>query len=156
MELTVGGRSLAETKIQRGIFQGDAISPLLFIIAMMPLNQILRKCTARHKARKRKYTPIYSKLHLKISNWKTPGHDGIHGFWFKKFTFIEDRLALEMNICLETAHVREWMTIGRITLIQKDPNKGNAPNNYRPITCLPMLWKILTTQKKGRDLLLAN
>ena len=30
----------------------------------------------------------------KISNWKTPGHDGIHGFWFKKFTSIHDRLAL--------------------------------------------------------------
>ena len=49
MELTAGGRSLAETKIQRGIFQGDALSPLLFIIAMMPLNHILRKCTAGYK-----------------------------------------------------------------------------------------------------------
>ena len=46
VELTTGGKSLAETKIQRGIFQGDALSPLLFIIAMMPLNHILRKCTA--------------------------------------------------------------------------------------------------------------
>ena len=36
----------------------------------------------------------------KVSNWKTPGHDGIHGFWFKKFTSIHDRLALEMNKCL--------------------------------------------------------
>ena len=41
-KLTAGGRSIAETKIQRGIFQGDALSPLLFIIAMMPLNHILR------------------------------------------------------------------------------------------------------------------
>ena len=24
----------------------------------------------------------------RISNWKAPGHDGIHGFWFKKFTSI--------------------------------------------------------------------
>ena len=24
----------------------------------------------------------------KISNWRTPGHDGTHGFWFKKFTSI--------------------------------------------------------------------
>ena len=48
-ELTAGGRSLPETKIQRGIFQGDALSPLLFIIAMMPLNHILRKCTAGYK-----------------------------------------------------------------------------------------------------------
>ena len=49
MELTTGGRSLAEAKIQRGIFQGDALSPLLFIIAMMPFNQILRKCIAGYK-----------------------------------------------------------------------------------------------------------
>ncbi len=49
VELTAGGKSLAETKIQRGIFQGDALSPLLFKIAMMPLNHILRKCTAGYK-----------------------------------------------------------------------------------------------------------
>ena len=49
VELTAGGKSLAETKIQRGIFQGDTLSPLLFIIAMMPLNHILRKCTAGYK-----------------------------------------------------------------------------------------------------------
>ena len=52
VELTTGGRSLAETKIQRGIFQGDALSPLLFIIAMMPINQILRKCTVGYKLSK--------------------------------------------------------------------------------------------------------
>ena len=50
---------------------------------------------------------------LKISNWKTPGHDGIHGFWFKTFTSIHGRLALEMNKCLQRAHVPEWMTKGR-------------------------------------------
>ena len=49
VEVTVGGKSLAETKIQRGIFQEDALSPLLFIIAMIPLNHILRKYTARYK-----------------------------------------------------------------------------------------------------------
>ena len=52
MELTTGGQSLAEVKIQRGIFQGDALSPLLFVIAMMPLNHILRKCTAGYKLSK--------------------------------------------------------------------------------------------------------
>ena len=45
VELTTGGKSLAEVKIQRGIFQKDAFWPLLFIIAMMQLNDILRKCT---------------------------------------------------------------------------------------------------------------
>ena len=49
VELTARGRSLVEEKIQRDIFQGDALSPLLFIIVMMPLNHILRKCTAGYK-----------------------------------------------------------------------------------------------------------
>ena len=49
VELTAEGRILAETKIQRSIFQGDALSPSLFIIAMMLLNHILRKCTAGYK-----------------------------------------------------------------------------------------------------------
>ena len=46
VELATGGKDLAETKIQRSIFQGDAQSPFQFIIAMMPLNHILKKCTA--------------------------------------------------------------------------------------------------------------
>ena len=49
VELTARGRSLAEAKIQRGIFQRDALSTLLFIIAMIPLNHILRKSTAGYK-----------------------------------------------------------------------------------------------------------
>ena len=37
VQLKAGGLFLAEAKIQRGIFQGDSLSPLLFIITMMPL-----------------------------------------------------------------------------------------------------------------------
>ena len=86
------------------------------------------------------------KTTLKKSNWKTPGHDKIHGFWFKKFTSIHDRLALEKNRCLQGAHVSEWIMKGKTILIQKDPLLGTAPNNYRTITCLQMMWKILTAQ----------
>ena len=49
VELAAGGRSLLEAKIQRGIFQGDVLPPLLFIIAMMQLNHILRKYRAGYK-----------------------------------------------------------------------------------------------------------
>ena len=52
VELTAGGQSLAEVKILRVIFQEDALSPLLFVIAMMPLNHIFRKCTAGYKLSK--------------------------------------------------------------------------------------------------------
>ena len=84
------------------------------------------------------------RMTLKKSNKKMPGHDGTHGFWCKKFTTIHDRLALEMNKCLQEAHVPEWMTKGRTTLIQKDPLKGTTPNNQ--VTCLPMMWKQQTVQ----------
>ena len=85
-----------------------------------------------------------------ISNLKAPGHDGIHGFCFNKFTSIHGRLAQEMNRCLQGAQVPEWMTKGKTALIQKDPSKGNAPNNYRPITCLPIMWNILTAQTREK------
>ena len=38
VEWAAGGRTLAEAKIQIGMFQGHALSPLQFIIAMMSLN----------------------------------------------------------------------------------------------------------------------
>ena len=75
-----------------------------------------------------------------------PGYDGILGFWFMKFTSIHDRLVLEMNSCLQDAQVPDWRTKRKTTLIQKDPSKGTAPNNYRRITCLLMMWKISTAQ----------
>ena len=49
-----------------------------------------------------------------------PGQNGIHGFWFKKFTTIHDRHAYEMNKCQQEAHVHEWMTKGKTILIHKD------------------------------------
>ena len=52
LELTAGGKSLAVVKIQGGIFLGNALSPSLFVIAMMPLNQKLKKCTEGNKLTK--------------------------------------------------------------------------------------------------------
>ena len=52
VRLTARGRNLALAKAQRSIFQGDALSSLLFIIAMMPLKHIPRKCAAGCKLSK--------------------------------------------------------------------------------------------------------
>ena len=56
------------------------------------------------------------------------------------------RLPLQLRKCLAEASVPEWMSKEKTTLIEKDSQKGTIPSNYRPITCLPMMWKILTTQ----------
>ena len=86
----------------------------------------------------------------KISNWKTPGHDGTHCFWFKKFTSIS-RQTRSRNKQMPTKSTRTRMDDQRKDYIsRRTPFKRTAPNNYWPITCLPMMWKILTAQiRKG-------
>ena len=42
--LTAGKEELGEATIQRGIFQGDCLSPLLFVVCLLPMSIILRKC----------------------------------------------------------------------------------------------------------------
>ena len=37
----------------------------------------------------------------------------------------------------------KWMTFGRTVLCQTDQAKGNTVHNFRPITCLPLLWKVV-------------
>ena len=47
---------------------------------------------------------------------------------------------------VKTGHftTNQWMTRGRTVLVMKDSEKGTSPGNYRPITCLPVIWKMLT------------
>ena len=92
-------------------------------------------------------TGIYSKQHLK--EYQTGKRQSMIEYMAsgsRNFTSIHGRLALEMNRCLHGAKLPEWMTKRKNILIQNNPSKGTAPNNYRPITCQTMMWKILTAQ----------
>ena len=60
VELAAGEQILTEVKIQRGFFQGDSLLSLWFVIAIMPLNYILKKCTGSCK---------FAKLQAKISHF---------------------------------------------------------------------------------------
>ena len=37
-----------------------------------------------------------------------------------------------------------WLTRGRTALLQTDKSKGNFASNYRSITCLTLMWKLLS------------
>ena len=80
----------------------------------------------------------------RMANWKAPGPDGVRGFWFKKFTALHPFLVDSLDYCLVEGNVPDWMVKGRTVLIQKDPAKGTVAGNYRPIACLPLMWKLLT------------
>ncbi|MEO1255298.1 MAG: reverse transcriptase family protein, partial [Bacteroidota bacterium] len=80
----------------------------------------------------------------KIPNWKAPGPDGVNGYWIKNFRELHGRIAQQLEVCIRNHKAPTWMTLGRTSLIQKDKNKGTIPTNYRPITCLPIMWKLLT------------
>ena len=81
----------------------------------------------------------------KMPNWKAPGHGGVQGFWIKGLDKMHKRIATQLNEILEgTKEVPSWMTYGRTVLCQKDPAKGNPLENLRPITCLLLMWKLLT------------
>ena len=79
----------------------------------------------------------------KMKNWKAPGPDQVHGFWLKKLTSLPHPLAQLFQQSLEDG-CPQWMTVGKTVLLQKDPAKGTAAENYRPITCLPTMWKLLS------------
>ena len=45
---------------------------------------------------------------------------------------------------LDSGFVPSWLTSGRTSLLQKDNSKGSVASTYRPITCLALMWKLLT------------
>ena len=48
------------------------------------------------------------------------------------------------NIIENLAHIPDWLTEGLTYLLPKTEETKNL-KNYRPITCLPMMYKILTS-----------
>lgn len=49
LELTLSGENLGDTHIQRGIFQGDSLSPLLFVLCMIQMTLTLGKVEASYE-----------------------------------------------------------------------------------------------------------
>ena len=78
----------------------------------------------------------------KVANWKGPGTNGMQGYWLKYFTTLHWRITEQLNVLPESGYVPPWMNQGRTILCVKDLSLGNSVENFRPITCLPVLWKI--------------
>ena len=81
----------------------------------------------------------------KLRNWASPGPDGIQGFWWKRFSSVHDFLCSDFHkLLVGDMAIPHWFPIGRTLLIPKCHDLSN-PQNYRPITCLNIVYKLWTS-----------
>jgi hypothetical protein len=62
----------------------------------------------------------------------------------KQITAKHKHIAAIFNKLNEEDHIPEWLTAGITFLIPKNENTEN-PKNYRPVTCLPTMYKLITS-----------
>ena len=55
LPLTSNSESLGEVDVKGGVFQGDSLLPLLFVLSMVPLSLILRKVNTNYEWRNKEY-----------------------------------------------------------------------------------------------------
>ena len=55
LSLTSNGNELGDVKVNRGIFQGDSLSQLLFVLCMIPMSLVLRKVKAGYEWGKKEF-----------------------------------------------------------------------------------------------------
>ena len=80
----------------------------------------------------------------RVKNWKAPAPDELLGCWIKTFISCHNRMAAQLQLCFEMNEIPNWLTTGKTVLITKDREKGNDVTNFRPKTCVRLMWKIFT------------
>ena len=55
------------------------------------------------------------------------------------------RTAVQLNQIFDGERpLPDWMPFDKTVMSQKDLPKGSAVDNYRPVSCLPLMWKLMT------------
>ena len=62
-----------------------------------------------------------------MPNWKSPGPDGVHGYWIKNLSNLHNSIALQLDRNLPKK------------FCVKEIQNGSLVPNFRPITCLPLI-----------------
>ena len=80
----------------------------------------------------------------KMPNWKSPGSDVVQRYWIRNLSNLHNSTALQLDRYLQENNLPKWMVTGKSLLCIKEIQKGTLVSNFRPITCLPLIWKLLT------------
>jgi len=86
---------------------------------------------------------------LRTLNWKAPGRDQIPNFLLKQLTATHRHTAAIFNKLMKENQIPEWLTAGVTFLIPKNETTEN-PKNYRPVTFLPTMYKLITSNISRR------
>ena len=79
-----------------------------------------------------------------FDNWKSPGIDNIQNYWWLTFDILHEQITMIFNtLANDPLQIPEWFLTGRTTMVPKKEPTSN-PGNYRPITCLPIIYKLLS------------
>ena len=83
--------------------------------------------------------------HPNFQTAKAPRLDKLHNFWWNKFTTLYPKVAVAFDkLIIQPENCLDWLINGQTTLIaKKEPTRN--PSNYRLITCLPIMYKILSS-----------
>eukprot|EP00957_Ditylum_brightwellii_P031012 2350195-Ditylum_brightwellii.AAC.1 len=79
-----------------------------------------------------------------LKNWSTSGINQVYNYWYKHLFHLPQKLKNANTVALQHPDIlQDWFTCGQTTLLYK-AGEENVVKNYRPITCLPTEYKLLT------------
>lgn len=88
----------------------------------------------------------FIKVLKRTHNWKAPGTDNIHNYWYKKFTSVHPILHNHIHKFISSPDtLPTFITQGVTYMLPKDNADTENPAKYRPITCLQTIYKIITS-----------
>ena len=98
-------------------------------------------------AKQKEYRFTEDALHQalnKLQNNKSPGPDLIVGYWFKNLHFYRATLLRLLNACFNAEQdIPDWLAVARTRLLPKN-NETHRAENYRPIACQNIMYKLYT------------
>lgn len=111
-ELTLFGEVLGEVSIKGGIFQGDSVSPLLFLVALISLSLVLKKVLSTYEfSNNKKINLLLFKNDLKFF---VKSEKGLDSLVQTIYVFIED---IGMKFSIEKCPMR---VMGRGKIVKSE------------------------------------
>lgn len=79
-----------------------------------------------------------------LHNWKAPGHDGVYNFYIKKITSLHQKMYTLIGQCVMNPSMIDEEFYSGVTYLLGKKEHTILPEELRPITCLPNMYKIVS------------